>query len=135
VDLRITRHVLEVYYRGQCVARHLHPPGSRRFITAPVLPHVILLPVASSAMLPAACLSMSQGWDSSLWARSSVDAVNVGQTPGAKHREEFRGSEGKLFTEGGGLFCRTNSDILCEFFHFENQPLNRFATPRLHATP
>jgi transposase len=35
VDLRITRHVLEVYYRGQCVARHLHPPGSRRFITEP----------------------------------------------------------------------------------------------------
>jgi transposase len=33
VDLRITRHVIEVYYRGQCVARHLKAAGSRRFIT------------------------------------------------------------------------------------------------------
>ncbi len=33
VDLRITRHVIEVYYRGQSVARHLKATGSRRFIT------------------------------------------------------------------------------------------------------
>jgi transposase len=33
VDLRITRHVIEVYYRGQSVARHLKGAGSRRFIT------------------------------------------------------------------------------------------------------
>jgi hypothetical protein len=33
VDLRITRHVIEVYYRGQSVARHLKASGSRRFIT------------------------------------------------------------------------------------------------------
>jgi transposase len=33
VDLRITRHVIEVYYRGQCVARHLRASGTRRFIT------------------------------------------------------------------------------------------------------
>ena len=33
VDLRITRHVIEVYYRGQSVARHLKASGVRRFIT------------------------------------------------------------------------------------------------------
>ncbi|MGO9595238.1 MAG: Mu transposase domain-containing protein [Steroidobacteraceae bacterium] len=33
VDLRITRHVIEVYYRGQSVARHLKASGARRFIT------------------------------------------------------------------------------------------------------
>lgn len=33
VDLRITRHVIEVYYRGQAVARHLKATGSHRFIT------------------------------------------------------------------------------------------------------
>lgn len=33
VDLRITRHVIEVYYRGQSVARHLRASGTRRFIT------------------------------------------------------------------------------------------------------
>jgi transposase len=33
VDLRITAHTIEVYYRGQAVARHLRAAGSRRFIT------------------------------------------------------------------------------------------------------
>ncbi|HTT00446.1 MAG TPA: IS21 family transposase [Steroidobacteraceae bacterium] len=33
VDLRITAHTIEVYYRGQAVARHLRGSGSRRFIT------------------------------------------------------------------------------------------------------
>lgn len=35
VDLRITAHTIEVYYRGQAVARHLRGSGSRRFITEP----------------------------------------------------------------------------------------------------
>lgn len=35
VDLRITAHTIEVYYRGQAVARHLKGSGSRRFITEP----------------------------------------------------------------------------------------------------
>ena len=33
VDLRITAHTIEVYYRGQAVARHARGSGSRRFIT------------------------------------------------------------------------------------------------------
>jgi hypothetical protein len=35
VDLRIAAHTIEVYYRGQAVARHLKGSGSRRFITEP----------------------------------------------------------------------------------------------------
>jgi transposase len=35
VDLRITAHTIEVYYRGQAVARHLKGSGSRRFFTEP----------------------------------------------------------------------------------------------------
>lgn len=35
VDLRITAHTIEVYYRGQAVARHLRGSGPRRFITEP----------------------------------------------------------------------------------------------------
>jgi transposase len=35
VDLRITAHTIEVFYRGQAVARHLKGSGSRRFITEP----------------------------------------------------------------------------------------------------
>ena len=35
VDLRITAHTIEVYYRGQSVARHLKGAGSGRFITEP----------------------------------------------------------------------------------------------------
>ena len=35
VDLRITRHVLEVFYRGQSVARHLRASGAKRFMTEP----------------------------------------------------------------------------------------------------
>jgi transposase len=35
VDLRITRHVLEVFYRGQSVARHLRASGAKRFTTEP----------------------------------------------------------------------------------------------------
>jgi transposase len=35
VDLRITAHTIEVYYRGQSVARHLRGSGTRRFITEP----------------------------------------------------------------------------------------------------
>jgi transposase len=33
VDLRITTHTIEVFYRGHAVARHLKGSGSRRFIT------------------------------------------------------------------------------------------------------
>jgi transposase len=33
VDLRISTHVIEVFYRGQSVARHLRGSGSRRFVT------------------------------------------------------------------------------------------------------
>src|SRR6185437_10914012 len=35
VDLRITAHTIEVFYRSQAVARHLKCSGSRRFITEP----------------------------------------------------------------------------------------------------
>lgn len=35
-DPRITRHVIEVYYRGQAVARHLKASGTRRFVTESV---------------------------------------------------------------------------------------------------
>ena len=35
VDLRLTRHMVEVYYRGQAVATHLRPDGPRRFVTDP----------------------------------------------------------------------------------------------------
>jgi transposase len=35
VDLRITAHTIEVFYRGQAVARHMKGSGSRRFITEP----------------------------------------------------------------------------------------------------
>jgi transposase len=35
VDVRITAHTIEVFYRGQSVARHLKGSGSRRFITEP----------------------------------------------------------------------------------------------------
>jgi hypothetical protein len=35
VDLRITAHTIEVYYRGQAVARHVRGSESRRFIIAP----------------------------------------------------------------------------------------------------
>ncbi|HKB46295.1 MAG TPA: IS21 family transposase [Ktedonobacterales bacterium] len=35
VDLRISAHTIEVYYRGQSVARHVKAAGSRRFITEP----------------------------------------------------------------------------------------------------
>jgi transposase len=33
VDLRITAHTIEIYYRGQSVARHLRASGARRFTT------------------------------------------------------------------------------------------------------
>ena len=35
VDLRLTRHMVEVFYRGQAVATHLRQDGQRRFITDP----------------------------------------------------------------------------------------------------
>ena len=35
VDLRLTRHTVEVFYRGQAVATHLRQDGQRRFITDP----------------------------------------------------------------------------------------------------
>jgi transposase len=35
VDLRLTRHMVEVFYRGQAVATHLRQGGARRFITDP----------------------------------------------------------------------------------------------------
>jgi transposase len=35
VDLRISAHTIEVYYRGQSVARHLRVSGARRFSTEP----------------------------------------------------------------------------------------------------
>jgi transposase len=35
VDLRLTRHMVEVFYRGQAVATHLRQSGARRFITDP----------------------------------------------------------------------------------------------------
>jgi transposase len=35
VDLRLTAHTIEVYYRGQAVARHLKGSGARRFFTEP----------------------------------------------------------------------------------------------------
>lgn len=35
VDLRLTRHMVEVFYRGQAVATHLRQDGPRRFITDP----------------------------------------------------------------------------------------------------
>jgi hypothetical protein len=72
---------------GECGGK----PQLRTYVNKPpVLPHVILLPVASSVMLPAAGLAMSQGSDFSLWSLPSFDSFNVGQTPGAKRREEFR---------------------------------------------
>lgn len=35
VDLRLTQHMVEVFYRGQAVATHLRQDGQRRFITDP----------------------------------------------------------------------------------------------------
>jgi transposase len=35
VDLRLTHHMVEVFYRGQAVATHLRQDGQRRFITDP----------------------------------------------------------------------------------------------------
>jgi transposase len=35
VDLRLTAHMVEVFYRGQAVATHLRQGGARRFITDP----------------------------------------------------------------------------------------------------
>lgn len=35
VDLRLTRHMVEVFYRGQAVAAHRRPAGQRRFVTDP----------------------------------------------------------------------------------------------------
>ena len=35
VDLRVTAHLIEIYYRGQSVATHSKTSGARRFITAP----------------------------------------------------------------------------------------------------
>lgn len=35
VDLRLTTHMVEVFYRGQAVATHLRQGGQRRFITDP----------------------------------------------------------------------------------------------------
>jgi transposase len=35
VDLRLTKHMVEVFYRGQAVATHLRQGGTRRFITDP----------------------------------------------------------------------------------------------------
>ena len=35
VDVRITAHTIEVFYRGQAVARHLKTSAARRFITEP----------------------------------------------------------------------------------------------------
>jgi transposase len=35
VDLRLTAHMVEVFYRGQAVATHLRQAGQRRFITDP----------------------------------------------------------------------------------------------------
>ena len=35
VELRISAHTIEVYYRGQAVARHVKGSGSRRFMTEP----------------------------------------------------------------------------------------------------
>ncbi len=35
VDLRLTRHMVEVFYRGQAVATHLRQGGARRFNTDP----------------------------------------------------------------------------------------------------
>jgi hypothetical protein len=35
VDLRLTAHMVEVFYRGQAVATHLRQDGPRRFVTDP----------------------------------------------------------------------------------------------------